>query len=144
MEGLFSTGSRKRETAGVKHMPMNFTTELNLRFILLTHIYSVPFTHCGLPSGSAVKNLPASARDPSLIPGSERSPGEGNGNPLQCSCLRNPMDKGAWWAKWNITQKRIRQEERLQKWVKAGKRSQHMDDWCSCRKYTSIKFMECI
>ena len=38
------------------------------------------------------------AGEPGLIPGSERSPGEGNGNPLQCSCLENPMDRGAWWA----------------------------------------------
>ena len=38
------------------------------------------------------------AGDPSLIPGSRRSPGEGNGNPLQYSCLENPMDRGAWWA----------------------------------------------
>ena len=48
-----------------------------------------------------VKNLPASpgdARDPSLIPGSRRSPGVGNGNPLQYSCVENPMDRGAWWA----------------------------------------------
>ena len=48
-----------------------------------------------------VKNLPASAgdlRDMGLIPGSGRSPGEGNGNPLQYSCLGNPMDRGAWWA----------------------------------------------
>ena len=36
--------------------------------------------------------------DMGLIPESGRSPGEGNGNPLQCSCLENPMDKGAWWA----------------------------------------------
>ena len=36
--------------------------------------------------------------DGGLIPGSERSPGEGNGNPLQYSCLKNPMDRGAWWA----------------------------------------------
>ena len=45
-----------------------------------------------------VKNSPANAgdiRDAGLIPGSERSPGEGNGNPLQYSCLRNPMDRGA-------------------------------------------------
>ena len=41
-----------------------------------------------------VKNLPANAGDPSLILGSERSPGEGKGNPLQCSCLENPMDRG--------------------------------------------------
>ena len=38
-----------------------------------------------------------SAGDPSLIPGLGRSPGEGNGNPLQYSCLENPMDWGAWW-----------------------------------------------
>ena len=45
-----------------------------------------------------VKNLPANAGDPSSIPGSGRSPGEGNGNPLQCSCLGNLMDRGAWQA----------------------------------------------
>ena len=39
-----------------------------------------------------------SAGDPGLIPGLERSAGEGNGNPLQYSCLENPMDGGAWWA----------------------------------------------
>ena len=49
----------------------------------------------------AVKNLHAHAevvRDMGLIPGSGRSPGEGNGNPLQYSCLENPMDRGSWWA----------------------------------------------
>ena len=48
-----------------------------------------------------VKNLPANegdARDAGSIPGSGRSPGKGNGNPLQCSCLGNPMDRGASWA----------------------------------------------
>ena len=47
-----------------------------------------------------VKNLPANAgyvRDTDLIPGSGRSAGEGHGNPLQYSCLQNPMDRGAWW-----------------------------------------------
>ena len=39
------------------------------------------------------------AGDPGSIPGSGRSPREGNGNPLQYSCLENPMDQGAWWAK---------------------------------------------
>jgi len=42
-----------------------------------------------------VKNLPAKAGDLGLIPGLGRSPGEGNGNPLQYSCLENPMDGGA-------------------------------------------------
>ena len=48
-----------------------------------------------------VKNLPAKAgdaRDAASAPGSGRSPGEGNGNPLQYSCLENSMDRGAWWA----------------------------------------------
>ena len=48
-----------------------------------------------------VKNLPANAgevKDTDLIPGSGRSPGEGHGNPLQYSCLENPMDRGAWLA----------------------------------------------
>ena len=46
-----------------------------------------------------VKNLPANAgdaRDSGSIPGSGRYPGDGNGNPLQYSCLENPMDRGAW------------------------------------------------
>ena len=43
-----------------------------------------------------VKNV-CNAGDSSLIPGTERSPGEGNGNPLHYSCLENPMDSGAWW-----------------------------------------------
>ena len=53
------------------------------------------------PGGAVVKNPPASAGDAgdtSSIPGSGRSPGEGNGNPLQCSCLENPMEGGAWQA----------------------------------------------
>ena len=52
----------------------------------------------GFPAGSAVKDLPANAGDVGLIPGSGRSPGGGNGNPLHYSCLENPMDREAWWA----------------------------------------------
>ena len=50
------------------------------------------------PGGSVVENSPANARDSGLIPGSGRSPGKGDGNPHQYSCLRNPMDRGAWQA----------------------------------------------
>ena len=50
----------------------------------------------GFPGGSVVKNPPANAEDAGLIPGSGRYPGEGNGNPLQDSCLENSMDRGAW------------------------------------------------
>ena len=44
-----------------------------------------------------IKNLPV-MQETDLIPGSRRSSGEGSGNPVQCSCLENPMDRGAWWA----------------------------------------------
>ena len=50
----------------------------------------------GFLHGSTVKNPPASAGGVGFIPGSGKFPGEGNGNPLQCSCLGNPMDRGAW------------------------------------------------
>jgi hypothetical protein len=50
------------------------------------------------PGGSVVKKLPFNAGDKCLIPWSERSPGGGNGNPLQYLCLGNPMDRGAWKA----------------------------------------------
>ena len=48
----------------------------------------------GFPGGTVVKYLPANAGDTGSIPGSGRSPGEGNGNPLQYSCRRNPVDRG--------------------------------------------------
>ena len=51
----------------------------------------------GFLDGSVVKNLPASVGDLGSVPGLGGSPGEGNGNPLQFSCLENPMDRGAWW-----------------------------------------------
>ena len=50
------------------------------------------------PGGSAVKNPPANAGEAGLIPGWGRSPGAGNGNLLQYSCLENPMDRGVWLA----------------------------------------------
>ena len=52
----------------------------------------------GFPGGSVIKNPSANAGDTGSIPGSGRSPEEGNGNPLQYSCLGNPMDRGAWRA----------------------------------------------
>ena len=50
------------------------------------------------PGGSVVKNQPANAGDAGSIPGCGRSPGEGNDNSLQFSCLENPINKGGWWA----------------------------------------------
>ena len=52
----------------------------------------------GFLVGSVVKNPPANTGDMDSIPGSERSRGEGNDNPLQYSCLGKPMDRGTWWA----------------------------------------------
>ena len=52
----------------------------------------------GFAGGSEVEASACNSGDLGLIPGSGRSPGEGNGNPLQYSCLENPTDGGAWWA----------------------------------------------
>ena len=68
---------------------------------LLRNILPHNLDRTDFPGASVVRNPPAKAgdaRDKGLIPGSGRSPGEGNGNPLQYSCLENPMDRGAWWA----------------------------------------------
>ena len=65
---------------------------------LKCHVKASSRKPLGLPSLSVVKNLPTSAGDFGLIPGLGRSPGEENGNPLQYSCLENPMDRKAWWA----------------------------------------------
>ena len=57
--------------------------------------------YLGFPGGAVVKSSPASAGDATDMGsslGSGRSPGGGNGNPCQDSCLENPMDRGAWWA----------------------------------------------
>ena len=60
-------------------------------------IYSCLYRSVSFPCGSAVRNPPASA-DVGSVPWAGRCPEEGNGNPLQCSCLGNPTDRGAWWA----------------------------------------------
>ena len=61
-------------------------------------ILSIYLTYLGFPGGSEVKASACNVGDLGSIPGSGRSPGEGNGNPLQYSCLENPMDGGAWRA----------------------------------------------
>ena len=68
------------------------------------HVQSI----LGLCRWQVLKNLPVNAgdtRDTGLIPGSGRSPGEGNGYPLQYSCLENSTDRGAWWATVHETAK---------------------------------------
>ena len=59
----------------------------------------------GFPGGSDSEKSAHNAGDPGSIPGLGRSSGEGNGNPLQCSCLENPMGGEAWWASlWDDTE----------------------------------------
>ena len=75
---------------------------------ILSNLHShSKFSNCSyntlwaFPSGSVGKESACNAgeaRDMGLISGSGRSPGEGHSNPLQCSCLENPLDRGAWWA----------------------------------------------
>ena len=62
-----------------------------------TNMMEVRILRC-FPGGGEVKNLPANTRDVGSISELGRSPGEGNGNPLQYSCVGNPMDRGARWA----------------------------------------------
>ena len=69
-----------------------------------------------VPGGSVVKKLPANAGDLGSIPGSERSPGGGHANPLQYSCLENPMDRGAWEATvYGVTKSRTQLSDRTTK-----------------------------
>ena len=71
------------------------TAKTNFVNCIVTRSYNC-FFKLGFPGGSIGKASACKAGDVGLIPGSERSPGEGNGNPLQYSCLENPMDGGAW------------------------------------------------
>ena len=88
LEKMFSFQSQRRA------MSKNVQTIMQLcSFHMLAKLCSKSFK-----LGSAVKNPPANAGDAGSIPGSGSSHGEGNGNPLQDSCLGNPKDRGAWRA----------------------------------------------
>ena len=79
---------------------MKLLSEMKGSFFFLMRLGICPLemvnTEEDLPGGSVVKNPPAKAGDPVLIPGSGRSTAEGNGNPFWYSCLKNSMDRGAW------------------------------------------------
>ena len=68
------------------------------KVIVWPHAIFKKFFWCGFPGGSDGRAFARNVGDLGLIPGPGRSPGEGNGNPLQYSCLENSMDGGAWWA----------------------------------------------
>ena len=83
-----------------------------------------------------VKNPPANAGDADSVPESGRSPEEGNSNPLQCSCLENPMDRGAWWAVVHGVTKELDTTEQLSTHILGNART-----WKS--KVTSIYKNKC-
>ena len=76
-----------RQLAYCLEYNMSSRTHIKLNYCKVRH---------GFPGGSEVKASASNAGDPGSIPGLGRSPGEGNGDPLQDSCLENPMDGGAW------------------------------------------------
>ena len=81
---------------------LQYTFKWFWKIILYTHTHIHTdihiHTHTAPLISQMIKHLPANEGDPRLIPGVGRSPGKGNGNPLQYSCLGNPMVRGAWWA----------------------------------------------
>ena len=64
----------------------------------MAYFLLMPLIYCGLPRWLSGKEFACNAGDKGSIPGWGRVPGEGNGNLFQYSCLRNPMDRGVWWA----------------------------------------------
>ena len=96
---------------------------------------SIPAT--GFPGGSVVKNLPANAGASSSNPGSRRSWGGGNGNPLQYSHLRNSVDRGAWWA---IVHGVTRNQTWLSNWVRAHTHThqKHLKKWPTGHQMWSV------
>ena len=80
---------------------MKFINIVQQKIKVLTILFSIfpcftPRQPRGFPGGSDGKEFACNAGDPGSIPGLGRSPGEGNSNPLQYSCLENPIDSGAW------------------------------------------------
>ena len=87
---LYKNCKKKPYAGAVCKICIFIITIINLKLILIC------MTTSDFPGGSDGKASAYNARDLGSIPGSGRSPGEGNGNPLQYSCLENPMDRGAW------------------------------------------------
>ena len=87
---------------GHKHQHSHFKEMalIQLSWFGTVYLLSLPEFHfwVGLPWWLTWSRICLYCRNQGLIPGMGRSPGEGNGNPLQNSCLENPMDRGAWWA----------------------------------------------
>ena len=84
---------------------LSLKTQCELNSVLLPGLYVyIYLVYIGFPGGSD-----DNSEDPGLIPGSERSSGKGNGNPLEYSCLENPMERGAWQLQ-SVGSQRVRQD----------------------------------
>ena len=79
-------------------MTLLYNTYIHTYIYIYIYIYIYTHTHQGLPWWFNDKESACNVGDTGSILGLERSPGEGNGNPFQYSCLENPMDRGPWWA----------------------------------------------
>ena len=79
---------------------VNEKMKLKISVFLVYKCFKIIFKkkHTDTPSWLSGKESVCNTEDPGSIPGSERPCGEGNGNPFQCSCLENSMNRGAWWA----------------------------------------------
>ena len=91
-----------RQWRGMRHTPRHIFQSSRLKFSKETGFQRGALPPQASQVALVVKNLPPNTgdmRDLGSIPGLGRSPGGGNGNPPQYSCLGNPMDRGAWWAK---------------------------------------------
>ena len=88
--------STSRNKAGISKGNLFFKFYF-LKFCILKFLMDM-FTFIGFSGSLAIKNLPAKVGDLGSMPGFGRSPGGGNSNPLQYSCLGNCMDRGVWWA----------------------------------------------
>ena len=80
----------------LKRRDITLPTKIHIVKAMIFPQYFCMYLFMGFPGGSGVKASAWNAGDPGLIPGSGRSPEEGNDNPLQYSCLENPMEGGAW------------------------------------------------
>ena len=91
------THEKLKEKKKTEHLCSYFHNHSNFRSLIrILNIYWCNAFFLGFPGGSDGKASACNAEDPGLIPGLGRSPGEGNGDPLQYSCLENSVDWGAW------------------------------------------------
>ena len=95
---LSATGLLQINLEGLQFCSCLSVLSIYLHCLLYQHLFALSSVLLDFRGGSDSKTSVCNAGDPGLIPESGRSPGEGNCNPLQYPCLKNPMDRGAWYA----------------------------------------------